>query len=135
MLDKFNIALEIKERMDDLDRLINLLTEEDMINTPMTNEDLKKIDWSEDIGKKTYLELAKQELKCVVRDKNNLKNTAHSVTVLIAQCFEKCLCHLLMLKGEKFIPTHSHSQLLRSVRTVYPNLPECFGEVEASLCE
>lgn len=134
-MNKYNLALEIKERMDELDRLVNLLTDEDMIREPITDHELGVTDWSEDTNKKTYLELAKQDLRCVSKDKNNLKNTAHSVTVLIAQCFEKCLCHLLMLKGEKFIPTHSHSKLLRQVKSVYPNFPECFGEVEASLCE
>lgn len=132
-MDRFKIASEIKDRMSQLEDLINVLTDSDMFSEVLVKNE--PIDWSEDLDKKTYLELAKQDLKCIHRGKNNLKNTSHSVTVLIAQCFEKCLCHLLMLKGERFVPTHSHSQLLRQVKNVYPQLPECFGEVEASLCE
>lgn len=134
-MDKFKMAVEIQEKLDDLSRLVNSLTEEEFITKTVDKEEFKGIDWSEDICKKTYLSLAKQDLLCISKDKNNLKNSSHSVTVLIAQCFEKCLCHLLMLKGVKFVPTHSHSKLLKLVRDSYKDFPECFGEVEASLCE
>lgn len=128
------MASEIKERLRDLESLVDMYIDNDMIANSC-DADLKDIDWSEDLQKKTYLELAKQDLRCAMQDKNNLKSAAHSVTVLIAQCFEKCLCHLLMLKGIKFTPTHSHSRLLSLVKESYYNFPECFTEVEASLCE
>lgn len=128
------MALEIKERLKDLESLVEIYTDDYMIGE-VYEPKLEDFDWSEDISRKTYLELAKQDLRCAKKDKSNLKSAAHSVTVLIAQCFEKCLCHLLMLKGEKFTPTHSHSKLLRKVKEVYKNFPECFTEVEACLCE
>lgn len=129
------MAIEIQEKLEDLSRLVNELTDDEIIGKTVEKDEFKGIDWSEDICKKTYLELAKQDLRLIIKDKNDLKQSAHSVTVLIAQCFEKCFCHLLMLKGVIFVPTHSHSKLLRTVRENYKNFPECFGEVEASLCE
>lgn len=133
-MNKFKLALEIKQRLEDLESLVDMFTDDDMIGKPYEPA-LEDIEWSEDLSRKTYLELAKQDLRCAKLDKNNLKSAAHTVTVLIAQCFEKCLCHLLMLKGEKFTPTHSHSKLLRLVQVAYPKFPKYFTEVDASLCE
>lgn len=132
-MDRFKKSSEIRSRLEELSNLIYELTDE--LEISKLNENPSAEDWSEDIKNKTYLELAKQDLRCVHRNRSDLKNTSHSSTVLIAQCFEKCLCHLLMLKGEKFIPAHTHSQLLRHVKKVYPGLPESIGFVEASLCE
>lgn len=92
-------------------------------------------EWGDSIGDRTYLELAKQDYNTILKNKNDLKNSAHTVTVLISQVFEKCFCHLLMLKGKEFIPSHKHANLLRKVRNCYPSFPESIGSVEASLCE
>ena len=136
MKNKISLAVELQEKMQEITRLVDLITSEDMEELSYKrNKELIEVDWSDNLKDKTYLALAKQDFNTIISNKNKLKETSHTVTVLIAQCYEKCLCHLLMLKSKKFVPGHNHVQLLELVSQTYRNFPAEINKVTATLCE